>query len=100
MHPSTHAPPYTCTPLHRPSGYESLADILVVTPGRLIDHIHNTPGFDLTHLRFLVIRLTLCSSSSVGSSVGSSAGSQLVVVVVVVVGVVVLIIHLLIMNFP
>ncbi|RUS91135.1 hypothetical protein EGW08_001048 [Elysia chlorotica] len=33
----------------------SAADIVVATKGRLLDHIARTPGFDLTHLRFLVI---------------------------------------------
>ncbi|KAG9487425.1 hypothetical protein GDO78_007331 [Eleutherodactylus coqui] len=36
-------------------GFCSLADILVCTPGRLVDHIHKTEGFTLKHLRFLVI---------------------------------------------
>ncbi|XP_060074508.1 ATP-dependent RNA helicase DDX51-like [Ylistrum balloti] len=36
-------------------GYQSLVDIIVATPGRLVDHINQTPGFDLTSLRFLVI---------------------------------------------
>ncbi|CAL1547489.1 unnamed protein product [Lymnaea stagnalis] len=33
----------------------SLADIVVATKGRLLDHIARTEGFDLTHLRFLVL---------------------------------------------
>ncbi|KAJ1032443.1 hypothetical protein NDA16_000467 [Ustilago loliicola] len=33
----------------------SKVDILIATPGRLIDHLDSTPGFTLTHLRFLVI---------------------------------------------
>lgn len=32
----------------------SLADIVVATPGRLVDHINKNPGFCLEHLRFLV----------------------------------------------
>ncbi|XP_040843098.1 ATP-dependent RNA helicase DDX51 [Ochotona curzoniae] len=37
------------------NGYRSLADIVVATPGRLVDHIDQTPGFCLQQLRFLVI---------------------------------------------
>ena len=37
-----------------PGYYHSLVDILVATPGRLVDHINSTPGFDLSHMRFLV----------------------------------------------
>ncbi|XP_063051970.1 ATP-dependent RNA helicase DDX51 [Engraulis encrasicolus] len=33
----------------------SLADIVVATPGRLVDHINKNAGFSLQHLRFLVI---------------------------------------------
>ncbi|XP_046546040.1 LOW QUALITY PROTEIN: ATP-dependent RNA helicase DDX51-like [Haliotis rubra] len=36
-------------------GHISLVDIVVATPGRLVDHITNTEGFDLSQLRFLVI---------------------------------------------
>jgi ATP-dependent RNA helicase DDX51/DBP6 len=36
------------------SGRSSI-DILVSTPGRLVDHLDSTPGFTLQHLRFLVI---------------------------------------------
>ena len=35
--------------------YLSLADIIVATPGRLVDHIQKTEGFTLNHLRYLVI---------------------------------------------
>ncbi|XP_075625676.1 ATP-dependent RNA helicase DDX51 isoform X2 [Balearica regulorum gibbericeps] len=37
------------------TGYCSLADIIVATPGRLTDHISQTPGFSLTELRFLIV---------------------------------------------
>lgn len=33
---------------------QSAVDILVATPGRLMDHINTTKGFTLKHLRFLV----------------------------------------------
>ncbi|XP_010752603.1 ATP-dependent RNA helicase DDX51 [Larimichthys crocea] len=33
----------------------SLADIVVATPGRLVDHINKNSGFCLEHLRFLII---------------------------------------------
>ncbi|KAL4660426.1 ATP-dependent RNA helicase DDX51 [Arapaima gigas] len=36
-------------------GWRSLADIIVATPGRLVDHINMTEGFSLQHLRFLII---------------------------------------------
>lgn len=38
-----------------PTGYSSQVDILIATPGRLVDHVRSTPGFSLHHLRFLVI---------------------------------------------
>ena len=36
-------------------GGSSRVDILIATPGRLMDHLKATPGFTLQHLRFLVI---------------------------------------------
>ncbi|KAG2147649.1 DEAD-domain-containing protein [Suillus clintonianus] len=36
------------------SGGSSKVDILICTPGRLIDHLNGTPNFSLQHLRFLV----------------------------------------------
>ena len=30
-------------------------DVVVATPGRLLDHLAQTPGFTLQHLRYLVI---------------------------------------------
>ncbi|KAJ3716067.1 P-loop containing nucleoside triphosphate hydrolase protein [Lentinula raphanica] len=36
-------------------GGSSKLDILISTPGRLIDHLNDTPNFTLQHLRFLVI---------------------------------------------
>lgn len=38
-----------------PRGGISAVDVLVCTPGRLVDHYNNTPAFTLQHLRFLVI---------------------------------------------
>ncbi|KAJ7758853.1 DEAD-domain-containing protein [Mycena maculata] len=37
------------------AGGSSKVDILICTPGRLIDHLTGTPNFSLQHLRFLVI---------------------------------------------
>ena len=42
-------------PIRIPKGGISSVDVLVCTPGRLVDHLDNTPGFTLQHLRFLVI---------------------------------------------
>jgi ATP-dependent RNA helicase DDX51/DBP6 len=36
-------------------GGSSKVDILICTPGRLMDHLNGTPNFSLQHLRFLVI---------------------------------------------
>lgn len=41
--------------IKRINGGISAVDVLVCTPGRLVDHLDNTPGFTLQHLRFLVI---------------------------------------------
>lgn len=38
-----------------PAGGWSNVDILVCTPGRLVDHLDKTVGFTLQHLRFLVV---------------------------------------------
>eukprot|EP01083_Nonionella_stella_P267680 904359_1 len=38
-----------------PRGGNSLVDVLVATPGRLVDHLMSTKGFSLQHLEFLVI---------------------------------------------
>ncbi|CAE6417686.1 unnamed protein product [Rhizoctonia solani] len=48
---------YTSPPsaIHSAPQYHSKIDILICTPGRLIDHLQGTPGFTLEHLRFLVI---------------------------------------------
>jgi len=35
--------------------YESTVDILVCTPGRLLEHISSTVGFTVTHLQWLVL---------------------------------------------
>ncbi|KAI8354136.1 P-loop containing nucleoside triphosphate hydrolase protein [Choanephora cucurbitarum] len=36
-------------------GGHSRVDILITTPGRLMDHLNSTPNFTLQHVRFLVI---------------------------------------------
>lgn len=45
--PTALAPPSTATVCK--------VDIVVATPGRLLDHLAQTPGFTLQHLRYLVI---------------------------------------------
>ncbi|GFH21644.1 DEAD-box ATP-dependent RNA helicase [Haematococcus lacustris] len=35
-------------------GERSSVEVLVATPGRLVAHLQHTPGFTLSHLRFLV----------------------------------------------
>lgn len=35
-------------------GGSSKVDVLICTPGRLMDHLNGTPNFSLQHLRFLV----------------------------------------------
>ena len=37
------------------SSVKSAIDILVCAPGRLVDHLDNTPGLSLQHLKFLVV---------------------------------------------
>ena len=43
-----------CSLAHSLQGGSSKIDILICTPGRLIDHLNGTPNFSLQHLRFLV----------------------------------------------
>ncbi|KAI5670987.1 hypothetical protein M9H77_11351 [Catharanthus roseus] len=42
-------------PADFPEMLQSSVDILVATPGRLMDHINNTKGFTLEHLCYLVV---------------------------------------------
>jgi len=41
--------------MNRLLGGSSKVDILIATPGRLMDHLSTTPNFTLQHLRFLII---------------------------------------------
>ncbi|GAQ80742.1 Putative DEAD-like helicases superfamily protein [Klebsormidium nitens] len=52
---SARCPPGDCAPESGSSLSDSNVDILVCTPGRLMDHVHDTPGFTLQHLRYLVV---------------------------------------------
>ncbi|KAK4152594.1 P-loop containing nucleoside triphosphate hydrolase protein [Chaetomidium leptoderma] len=36
-------------------GYASKVDILICTPGRLVEHINKTPGFSLDYVRWLIV---------------------------------------------
>lgn len=44
--------------------FQSKVDILVATPGRLMDHINTTKGFTLEHLYYLVSEILTCFFSS------------------------------------
>ena len=35
--------------------FRSKVDVLITTPGRLVDHLRSTPGFTLDHVRWLVV---------------------------------------------
>ncbi|KAJ9645585.1 ATP-dependent RNA helicase dbp6 [Knufia peltigerae] len=35
--------------------YKSKADVLITTPGRLVEHLKNTPGFNLDYVKWLVV---------------------------------------------
>lgn len=37
------------------NGYRSLVDIIITTPGRLVEHLKYTSGFSLSYLKFLII---------------------------------------------
>ena len=47
---------------------QSAVDILVATPGRLMDHINATNGFTREHLRYLVVSKPFSSIQFAGSS--------------------------------
>lgn len=51
-----------CSPFDPEDGemeLQTAVDILVATPGRLMDHINMTKGFSLEHLCYLVIQYSL-----------------------------------------
>ena len=54
-HTSTNGPNNLTTPQRNIDNGFSRIDILVCTPGRLMDHVRHTPGFSLQHLRVLVV---------------------------------------------
>jgi ATP-dependent RNA helicase DDX51/DBP6 len=54
LSPSTSTGTSHPTPNIPASGW-SAVDILVGTPGRILDHLDRTPGFTLQHLQFLVV---------------------------------------------
>lgn len=72
-----------CHKLDIPLGGRSAVDVLVCTPGRLIDHLDKTPGFTLQHLRFLIIdeadRLVSQSYHSFIGRIVASANSASIV---------------------
>lgn len=50
--------------LHNPGGLDSKSqeaalrkgpDIVIATPGRLVDHLHNTPSFSLQTVEIIVL---------------------------------------------
>ncbi len=43
------------TPIEYITNYTSKVDILVCTPGRLVQHLHQTDGFGVDHTKYLVI---------------------------------------------
>ena len=36
-------------------GMPSRVDVLITTPGRLLEHLESTQGFDVSHVKYLVI---------------------------------------------
>ncbi|KAG8853895.1 ATP-dependent RNA helicase dbp6 [Tulasnella sp. 330] len=56
QHPFSHEQSQLVADMTNPfAGGSSKLDILICTPGRLMDHLNGTPNFTLQHLRFLVI---------------------------------------------
>ncbi|KFY45374.1 hypothetical protein V495_03008 [Pseudogymnoascus sp. VKM F-4514 (FW-929)] len=45
----------TSTPIDHIVQYNPKVDIMICTPGRLVEHLKSTPGFTLEHLKWLVI---------------------------------------------
>ncbi|KAK7319108.1 hypothetical protein RJT34_03821 [Clitoria ternatea] len=55
VHVPEHLPAMPYDPLDASVRFQSKVDILVATPGRLMDHINTTKGFTLEHLYYLVV---------------------------------------------
>lgn len=56
----------------------SCVDVLVATPGRLMDHLRNTKGFTLQHLYYLVSYVVSSMSATCGQMRGVISCAEMV----------------------